>query len=200
MRNRPSLTPAIFIDRDGVVNRNRDDYVRSWGEFEFFPDSLQHLALLAELGLPVYIVTNQSCIGRGLVPQQVVEDVNSKMVRIIREHGGRVDDIALCPHAPEDQCECRKPRPGLLLQLAQKHRIDLTRSFFIGDALSDAQAALAAGVTPILLAPGNGRKGFDRQTVSALPGKVEIVPDLPAAIAIIQSRIVGSANRKEQRR
>ena len=191
------MIPAIFIDRDGVINKNKDHYVRSWDEFEFFPDSLQHLALLTGLGLPVYIVTNQSCIGRGLVPRQVVEDIHSEMVRLIREHGGRVDGIAFCPHAPEDQCECRKPLPGLLLQLAKKHRIDLTRSFFIGDALSDAQAALAVGVTPILLAPGNGRKGFDRQAVSALPGKVKIASDLPAAIAIIQSQLDIAANRTQ---
>ena len=189
LKNCPDSRPAVFLDRDGVINKNSDRYVRSWDEFEFLPDALQQLASLAKLGFPIYVVTNQSCIGRGLVLQEDVERIHRRMVKIIREHGGRIDGVALCPHAPEDECGCRKPRPGLLLQLAQNHRIHLRQSFFIGDALSDVGAALAAGVTPVLLAPGSGRKGFDLQAASALPVKVEIVPDLSAAIAFIQFRL-----------
>ncbi len=153
--------------------------------------------MLARLALPIFVVTNQSCIGRGLVPQVVVEDIHARMVQIIHQHGGRVDEVAFCPHVPDDGCDCRKPRPGLLVHLAQKYHLDLSCSFFIGDALSDAQVALAVGAQPILLAPGPYRKGFAVEAIRELRGHVVIVPDFSSAIEYIRVRIVQNAGLRE---
>jgi D-glycero-D-manno-heptose 1,7-bisphosphate phosphatase len=194
MHTDPLLQPAVFVDRDGVINVNRDDYVRRWEEFEFIPGVLEALAALAQLGLPIFVVTNQSCIGRGLVLPQVIESIHQRMIQVIEEHGGRVDGVVLCPHVPDDNCNCRKPKPGLLIELAQQHGLDLQRSFLIGDALSDAQTALAAGVHPILLEENSYRKGYAREAILALPSQVAIVPDLAAATGQIRNQLGGQSN------
>lgn len=185
----PEPSPGLFLDRDGVINSNRNDYVKSWEEFEFQPGVLEDLAALARLGLPVFVVTNQSCIGRGMVSYRDIEDLHERMAAVIRAHGGQIDDIAVCIHTPEQGCNCRKPRPGLLVQLAERHHLDLSRSYLIGDSSSDAGAALAAGATPVLLEPGTGRKGFDPRAISTLPEAVETVPNLRKAVAFIARRL-----------
>ena len=146
--------PAIFIDRDGVINRNRQDYVKSWSEFEFLPGAIDGLRRLSQVGWPIIVVSNQSAVGRGLVESQTVDEINARMVSAIRRAGGRVDDVLYCPHTPEDNCACRKPLPGLFFQAAGRYNIDLSRSYMIGDAACDVQAAHAAGCKPVLVRTG----------------------------------------------
>lgn len=146
--------PAIFIDRDGVINRNRPDYVKSWAEFEFLPGAIEALRRLCEPGWPIIIVSNQSAVGRGIVAQQTVDEIHARMVAAIRRAGGRVDDVLYCPHAPQDRCDCRKPQPGLLYRAAERHNIDLSRSYMIGDAACDVEAACAAGCAPVVVRSG----------------------------------------------
>ena len=150
------MRAAVFLDRDGVINRNRDDYVRSWKEFVFLPNVFKPLRLLAQSHLMIIVVTNQSAINRGLVEPDVVKDINARMVDEICREGGRVDAVFVCPHRPDEGCDCRKPRPGLLFQAAERFNLDLSRSYLIGDALSDVRAALAAGVQPVLILTGRG--------------------------------------------
>ena len=173
---------AVFIDRDGVINVNRDLYVKTWDEFEFLPGVLDALALLAKAGLPVYVVTNQSCIGRGLTTLEEVLGIHERMREVIDQHGGRIDEVVMCPHRPSEGCSCRKPKPGMLLDIAARHDIDLSASYFIGDATSDAEIALAVGAQPILLLPGPGRKGYDGQLVNSLNANVWFADDLEAAV------------------
>jgi D-glycero-D-manno-heptose 1,7-bisphosphate phosphatase len=149
-------TPAIFLDRDGVINYNRADYVKTWHEFEFLPGALGALRQLAGLGWPVIVVSNQSAIGRGLISQATVADINRRMIEVVQAAGGRIDEALFCPHHPAEACACRKPQPGLLKRAAERWQIALPASFLIGDAPSDMLAAQAAGCQPILVETGRG--------------------------------------------
>ncbi len=150
--------PAIFLDRDGVIIENRSAYVRSWADVEIFPQAIYALAALRDSPYRIVLVTNQSAVGRGIITRETAEDINDRLLTVIREAGGRVDAVYMCPHGPGDGCDCRKPLPGLLLQAAADLGIDLSRSLMIGDALSDVQAGQAAGVErSILLRTGRGR-------------------------------------------
>ena len=140
---------AIFLDRDGVIIENRSDYVRSWSEVEILPGVIQALAPLPEY--KVVMVTNQSAVGRGLMTIDTADEINSRLVEHIRKHRGQIDAVYMCPHAPDADCHCRKPNPGMLLQAAQDLSLDLSHSWMIGDAWSDLQAGTAAGVRHIAL-------------------------------------------------
>lgn len=150
--------PAIFLDRDGVIIENRDRYVRSWADVAVLPGALAALAAARDSGYAFVIVTNQSAVGRGIISRETADDINRRLLDVIRATGGRIDAVYLCPHAPDDGCECRKPLPGMLLRAAREHDLDLARSVMIGDALSDSGAGQAAGVAQsILVRTGRGR-------------------------------------------
>ncbi len=140
------MFPAIFLDRDGVVIENRDNYVRTWDDVLIFPQALKALAKVSDSLYKIVLVTNQSAVGRGLLKLETAEEINRRLVSRIEEAGGRVDGVYLCPHAPVDKCDCRKPKPGLILQAARELDIDLSHSIMIGDAQTDLLAARAAGV------------------------------------------------------
>jgi D-glycero-D-manno-heptose 1,7-bisphosphate phosphatase len=178
------MYPAIFLDRDGVIIENIDSYVRSWDDVILFPQALEGLANLNQTSYKVIIVTNQSAVGRGLVTLEAVEEINQKLVRRIVAAGGRVDGIFICPHTPEDNCTCRKPKPGLILQAARELSIDLQKSILIGDALSDLTAGWSAGIPRnILVLTGRGSEQF----TNAEWGKLYPFPvymDLKSALMI----------------
>ena len=148
--------PALFLDRDGVIIENRMDYVKSLGEVEFIPGALRALAQVAQHGGRIVIVTNQSAIGRGLLTQVTLEAIHTHLLEHITTSGGRIDGIYICPHHPDDNCDCRKPAPGLLLRAARELGIDLSASVLIGDNITDVLAARAVGVKPILVNTGLG--------------------------------------------
>ena len=171
---------AIFLDRDGVINRERADYVKAWDEFEFLPAVLPALRTLARLDVPILVISNQSAIGRGLVSQATVEAIHQRARRLIEQAGGRVDGFFVCPHRPDEGCDCRKPKPGLLLQAAAAFAVDLAEAVFIGDARSDYQAALAAGCRPLLVR--SGRQGAQLATLFGADVATPVVDDLAAAV------------------
>ncbi len=150
------IQPAIFLDRDGVINVNRSDHVKSWAEFEFLPGALDALRSLTQLSWPIVVVSNQAIIGRGYVSRETVDEIHARMREAVRSAGGRIDDVFYCPHRPEEHCECRKPSPGLLRIAARTLGLDLSRSFFVGDAESDVLAARGVGCRPILVKTGRG--------------------------------------------
>lgn len=153
------LHPAIFLDRDGVIIENRPDYVRSWADVDIYPQALKALAKIRDIPYKIIIVTNQSVVGRGMIPLTTARGINKQLVDVIERAGGRVDAVFMCPHAPDDGCQCRKPKPGLLLQAAQAHALDLGRSIMIGDALTDLMAGQQAGVGRLaLLRTGRGAR------------------------------------------
>jgi D-glycero-D-manno-heptose 1,7-bisphosphate phosphatase len=142
---------VVLLDRDGIINRMRTDYVKSWEELELVPGSLDAVARLSAAGREVIIVTNQSAIGRGLVSVQTVDEIHRRLEDAIRERGGSVRAFLLCPHTPLDGCDCRKPRPGLLLRARDELGVDLGSAVMIGDQLTDVEAARAAGCRAILV-------------------------------------------------
>ena len=150
---------AVFLDRDGVINADRPDFVKSWREFEFLPGALDALALLAETPYRVVVLTNQSGVGRGLLTEATLRDMHHRMLDCVRASAGRIDAIYYCPHVPDDRCTCRKPAPGMFLRASADLNIDLTCSWMVGDRLSDVEAAAAAGVRSILISNGVGAGG-----------------------------------------
>jgi len=163
--------PALFLDRDGVFIENRANYVRSWADVEFFPQALDALARIREIPYKIIVVTNQSAVGRGIMSWETAVNLNNRILGVVREANGRIDACYLCPAKPGIDDPCRKPRPGMLLQAAQEHNLDLNQSYMIGDALTDIQAGQAAGVKQaILLLTGRG------QVQSRLPLAQELPP------------------------
>jgi len=147
----PLYSPALFLDRDGVIIENCANYVRSWADVAIYPQAVRALAYIRHTPFKIILVTNQSAVGRGIITLEMAQAINERLLAVVTEGNGRIDDVFMCPHAPEDRCDCRKPQPGLLLQAAKKHHIDLSRSFMIGDALTDLQAGTAAGVRQVIL-------------------------------------------------
>jgi D-glycero-D-manno-heptose 1,7-bisphosphate phosphatase len=128
--------------------------VKGWDEVEIVPGAFAALARLRSAGARILVATNQSAVGRGIVRRETVDGIHERLARIARAHGGPIDGFLVCPHRPDDGCECRKPKPGLLMQAQRERGLDLSAAFMVGDQESDALAALAAGCTPILLGDG----------------------------------------------
>jgi D-glycero-D-manno-heptose 1,7-bisphosphate phosphatase len=145
------MNRAIFLDRDGVIIENVDHYVRSWADVCFLPGSLPALASLASSSFKIVVVTNQAVVGRKILSLAEAWDLNNRISAEIQRAGGRIDGVYICPHTPEDNCVCRKPSPGLILQAASDLDIDLERSYLVGDALSDLEAGKRAGIPHNLL-------------------------------------------------
>ena len=149
---------AIFLDRDGVINANRPDHVKSWDEFVFLPRALDALRQIAASDFVVLVTTNQAAIARGQTSDAAVRDIHARMTAAVASAGGRIDAVYYCPHLPEENCECRKPRTGLYRQGARERDIDLARSYVVGDAMADIVAARAIGAMPILVLTGRGNE------------------------------------------
>lgn len=153
-------TGAIFLDRDGVINENSSEHIRSWDEFHFIPGALQSIRELTETGLPIFVVTNQAAVNRGLMSLDTLSDIHNRMLSAVTTAGGTITKVYFCPHDSHEHCSCRKPAPGMILQAAAEHDIDLSKSFLVGDAWTDVAAAVDAGVQAILLMTGRGRWNF----------------------------------------
>lgn len=181
------MHPAIFLDRDGVIIENRDEHVLSWEEVVFIPGALEALTKLVASDYAIVIVTNQAAVGRGLISRADAHVINNRIQAEIIRAGGRLDRVYMCPHHPDEDCECRKPKPGMLLQAARELDLDLAQSWMIGDALTDLQAGQAAGVSNSLLVL-TGRGAGQKASYQLNGG----FPDLHAAIEhIMQTCQVG---------
>jgi D-glycero-D-manno-heptose 1,7-bisphosphate phosphatase len=148
----------IILDRDGVINEDSDEYIKSPDEFIPIPGSLEAIARLNQAGYMVLIATNQSGIARGYFSMDTLNQIHDKLKRLLNAYGGRFDGIFFCPHSPEDHCNCRKPRPGLYEEISHRLRVDLTAVPAVGDSLRDLQAAQAVGALPILVRTGKGER------------------------------------------
>jgi D-glycero-D-manno-heptose 1,7-bisphosphate phosphatase len=173
--------PAVFLDRDGVLIENQPEYVRSWRHVEFLPGSIGAIQQLNVSGYVIVMVTNQSLVGRGIISLEEAMQINQQVVDEVAARGGRIDATYMCPHGPGEGCRCRKPEPGMLLQAATDLDLDLTRSYMVGDAISDVEAGRNAGSKSILVRTGRGNDQL-RLAPPDLQAKLLIVPDLPAAV------------------
>jgi len=146
----------IFLDRDGVINRDSAAYIKTWAEFEFLPGSLAALEKLTRAGYRIIVITNQSIIGRKWVSRDTLEDIFTRMRMEIETNGGRIHDIFFCPHTPEDGCGCRKPATGLIEKAARVHGIDIPATTMVGDSAKDILCARRAGCkAAVLVKTGN---------------------------------------------
>lgn len=143
------LHKAIFLDRDGVINKERNDYVKTVSELEIFPGVGESVKQLKDAGFHVIVITNQSAVNRGLTNHNNIRDIHSTIQECLRRSGTSIDGFFYCPHRPDENCECRKPKAGLLLQAAYEFKIDLKSSWMIGDNDIDVQAAKLVGCNAI---------------------------------------------------
>ncbi len=154
------MTPfqAVIFDRDGVINADSDAFVRSVDDWQPLPGAIEAIARLHRAGLATGVATNQSGLARGLVTSADLDAIHQCLRTRVEMAGGRVASIRWCPHGPHDGCACRKPQPGLLHRVAADLGVSVAQSIFIGDSLRDMQAAMRAGMTPLLVRTGNGRR------------------------------------------
>jgi D-glycero-D-manno-heptose 1,7-bisphosphate phosphatase len=169
------LKKVVFLDRDGTINRNSPDYIKSREEFEFLPGSLKAIERFTASGFSVIIITNQSAVPRKLISVEQLEDMHHMMKQIVETNAGEIMDIFYCPHMPDEGCDCRKPEPGLIFQARDKHRIDITHTVMVGDSAKDIECGHHAGCGKTVLV----KTGNFAETQQSLAEK-GIVPDYVA--------------------
>jgi D-glycero-D-manno-heptose 1,7-bisphosphate phosphatase len=172
----------IILDRDGVINYDSDQYIKGPDEWRPIPGSLEAIARLNQADYRVVVATNQAGIGRGLFDMTTLNAIHDKMHKAVALAGGHIDAIFYCPHTNAADCRCRKPKPGLLEDIAERYHIDLNGVPAVGDSLRDLQAAAAVGARPLLVLTGKGKR-----TVAAggLPAKTPIYANLAEAVDVI---------------
>jgi D-glycero-D-manno-heptose 1,7-bisphosphate phosphatase len=182
----------VFLDRDGVINENLPSYVRHWDEFRFLPGACDAIARLTSAGHRIIICTNQAGIATGEVLLRNVEEIHERMLAEIERSHGHVERIYYCPHGKLEGCFCRKPQPGMLFRACYELGCDLTDAMFVGDSITDVQAAVGAGVFPILVLTGRGME--QRQLYASDTQKSLLVKEnlLDAANAIVRSTYTSS--------
>jgi D-glycero-D-manno-heptose 1,7-bisphosphate phosphatase len=172
---------TVFLDRDGVINRDSANYITSWAQFDFLPGSLEAVARLTRAGLAVIVITNQSAVGRGMMDLSVLEAMHRNLRSAVEKHGGRIDAIFYCPHHPEDRCRCRKPEPGLIYQAQRQFKLDLRSATMIGDRAKDIQCGMNACCGRTILVQSGLHDDLPRlQTLGMLPNYV--AADLSVAV------------------
>ncbi len=169
---------VIILDRDGVINYESRDYIKNPSEWIPIPGSLEAIATLTQANHRVVIATNQSGLARGLFEVVDLEAIHRKMERLVSELGGHIETIVYCPHGPWDDCHCRKPRPGLLLAIAQSLGVSLAGVPCVGDSLRDIQAAQAVGANPVLVLTGNGPATFKKLKETKQLKNISVFADL----------------------
>ena len=168
------MTPLklIILDRDGTINEDRDDYVKSPDEWVPIPGALEAIARLNHAGWHTVVATNQSGLARGLFDISALNAIHARMNRELAEFGGRIDAVFFCPHGPDDGCTCRKPLPGLFTMIGERYGVSLRETYAVGDSLRDLQASATAGCAPHLVRTGKGAALDD----AAVAGMVNAVP------------------------
>jgi len=172
----------IVLDRDGVVNLDSEQFIKSPDEWRPIPGSLEAVARLNHAGFRVVIATNQSGVGRGLFDMATLNSIHNKMLKALSQIGGRIDAIFFCPHAADSNCSCRKPKPGLLIEIGQRFGVEMTGVPCIGDSLRDLQAAVAVAAQPILVLTGKGERTLRD---GGFPSNTLIYPDLAFAVSAL---------------
>ena len=169
----------VILDRDGVINQDSDQFIKNPDEWKPIPGSLEAIARLNHSGYRVVVASNQSGIGRGLFDMAALNAINDKMYRALGLFGGRIDALFYCPHSAESDCDCRKPKPGMFLDIAQRFNVALDGVPSVGDSLRDLQAASTAGAKPILVLTGKGKK---TKAAGGFPEGTQTFADLAEAV------------------
>jgi D-glycero-D-manno-heptose 1,7-bisphosphate phosphatase len=170
----------VILDRDGTINHDSDQYIKSPEEWRPIKGSLEAIARLTQADYRVVVATNQSGLARGLFDTRTLFAIHDTLLRALAQVGGRIDAFFFCPHKAEDRCACRKPQPGMLLEVARRFNAALEDVYMVGDAQRDLEAAAAAGAKPVLVLTG---KGMETRDAGKLPPGTRIFPDLAAFAA-----------------
>lgn len=157
------MSKLVILDRDGVINHDSDDDIKSADEWVPIKGSLEAMARLKRAGYQIAVASNQPGLARGNFDLETLDAMHAKMYALLAQRGGSLDGIFFCPHGPDEGCNCRKPKPGLLLQIAGQFGIQLKDTFFVGDSKSDLLAAKTAGAKPVLVKTGKGQRTLDNQ-------------------------------------
>ena len=183
MNERP--TKIIILDRDGVINADNADYIKCPAEWLPLPGAVEAICTLCQHGYSVYVATNQSGIGRGLFSLADYQAINDKMISIVNASGGKIAGVFYCPHTPDDNCACRKPKPGLFTQIAAHAGQSIEGVIAIGDSRRDLEASATAGCRPTLIRTGNGRhtEADLMKTPLNRARSIPVFDDLAAAVA-----------------
>lgn len=178
----------VILDRDGVINYDSVDYIKSPQEWQPIPGSLEAIARLHRAGYRVVVATNQSGVGRGLLSMDTLAAIHGRMLEQVRKQGGEIDAIFFCPHTPEEGCDCRKPAPGLLKEIAKRLQMNLVGVYVVGDAERDVLAARQVMASPVLVRTGKGAQTLKQSTVV---DDVPVFDDLAAFVdALLSSKLV----------
>jgi len=180
-----SKPDVIILDRDGVINEDSDEYIKSPEEFLPIKGSLEAIARLKQANYCVVIATNQSGLGRGLFDIDILNQIHEKLHKALTELGVEIDGIFFCPHTPEDECDCRKPKPGLFYDISQRLQVELNSVIAVGDSLRDIQAANIAGAFPVLVKTGKGKKTLHKNV------GLENVPVYKDLAAVVDEMLLG---------
>jgi D-glycero-D-manno-heptose 1,7-bisphosphate phosphatase len=172
----------IVLDRDGVINYDREQFIKSPDEWRPIPGSLEAIARLNHAGFRVVVATNQSGLGRRLLDTATLISIHDKLHKALAQVGGRIDAVFFCPHTADANCDCRKPKPGMLADIGRRFGVELTGVPCIGDSLRDLQAAEACGAQPILVLTGKGEKTLREGN---FPKNTVIFPDLAFAVTAL---------------
>jgi D-glycero-D-manno-heptose 1,7-bisphosphate phosphatase len=172
----------IVLDRDGVINYDSDQFIKSPEEWRPIPGSLEAISRLNHAGFRVVVATNQSGVGRGLLDIATLNAIHERMHKALAQVGGRIDAIFFCPHTADSECGCRKPKPGMLEEIGMRFNVDMTGVPCLGDSPRDLAAAEAVGAQPMLVLTGKGEKTLREGT---LPKNTVIFPDLAFAVAAL---------------
>lgn len=174
----------IVLDRDGVINHDSDDYIKTVDEWIPIDGSLQAMAKLYNAGYRIVIATNQSGVARGYYDVETLHAMHQKMEQLLAQYGGKIEAVYYCPHGPEGNCKCRKPKDGMFQEIATRYQLGMTKVPAIGDSLRDIQAARKAGATPILVLTGKGERTLAEASKKDLKG-VAVYQNLAEAVDAI---------------
>lgn len=183
-----------ILDRDGVINQDSDDFIRTPEQWVPIPGSLEAIARLCRAEYRVVIITNQSGVGRGLYTLDMMNKINTRMFELVSQKGGEIDAVLFCPHAPDAGCECRKPKPALFHELARRLKVNLGGIPAVGDSTRDLEAAAAAGASPVLVRTGKGA-----ETLEAVRDgddeRLKQVPVYDDLASFVDHHMLGDSNR-----
>lgn len=184
---------ALFLDRDGVINEDPVQFVTRPEELRLLPQAARAIARFNARGIPVVVCSNQSGVAKGLYTLETLQRISERLQQLLAEYGAHIDAFYYCPHDDADGCDCRKPKPGLLLRAAQEHGIDLERSVFVGDSWRDIQAGRAAGVKTVLVLSGHVKRELLASAEGTQPTPDHIAEDLSEATEWILDQLDGGA-------
>ena len=159
------MEKVVFLDRDGVISKDSPDHIKSWDEFHFLPNAKEGIKLLNDHGFHIVLITNQSVIARGMVTVEGLELIHNNMKMEIEKYGGKIEKIYYCPHHPDEGCDCRKPKPGMLLRAIKENNIDPTKSFMVGDRMMDVEVGKKVGCKTVIIPSELGQREMRESSI-----------------------------------